>query len=165
MTRPILIAGLLGGLLGGVASFAASRWIVPAGTAKPEPGSKIPIPPEALAAAEAYVAKLEAMKYDDFMAEVRLGEPMVPKEDFEAFQQKFKKSRAIYHGTFGNRTEPFELIRETALSRDLVQFAYLEKFDRGMVAWYFILNQTKDGWRLARVWWNEDLSIAFVGGS
>jgi hypothetical protein len=161
MTRPILIAGLLGGLLGGVVSSAASRWVIPTRAATADAKPRIPIPQEARTAVEWYTAKLEALQYDEFASEIRRGVKAVPKDQLETFLKEFQQSRQTYHGAFGNHIAPFELIRETAVSPDLVQFVYLEKFEATSVAWFFVFYQTKEGWRLVRVIWKEDLLIAF----
>jgi hypothetical protein len=160
MTRPILIAGLLGGLLGSVISFAANRWIVPSRAATTDAKPRIPIPQEARTAVEWYIAKLEALQYEEFATEIRRLKG-VSQEMLEAFVKDFQQWRKNYHGALGNHTGPFELIRETAVSTELVQFVYLEKFESSAVVWFFVFYQTKEGWRLVRITWKDDLFVAF----
>jgi hypothetical protein len=162
MTRPILIAGLLGGLLGGVAAFAANRWIVPTHAATAEAKPHIPIPKEARTAVEWYIAKLEAMQYNEFAAEVRRGMvKILPQERVDKVLKEFQQSREEIHRTLGNHTAPFELIRETAVSNELIRFVYLEKFEDNVVVWAFVVYQTKDGWRLVRFAWDPEVLNAF----
>jgi hypothetical protein len=161
MTRPILIAGLLGGLLGGVVSFAASRLITPA-PAKQE----LPPPVQATEArevADAFIAKLKVGKTDEFVQDVKAGITFMSEQEFAQFKSDFTESRKVIPQVLGRATGEFELVRETALSPSLVRLIYLEKYERGGVAWSFTLYRTQDGWRVDDVSWNRKLGFVTTG--
>ncbi|MCE9566955.1 MAG: hypothetical protein K8U57_33555 [Planctomycetes bacterium] len=155
MTKPILIAGLLGGLLGGMVSFAASRWIKPVEPAKPRP--------EARDVAEAFVAKLKATKFDEFALDARFASANVTEEAFAKFKDKLTADRQLYANLYGSSTGEFDLLRETVLSPSLVRYEYLEKFERGGVIWFFVLYRGKDSWKLSFVDWTDKLALGFAG--
>lgn len=166
MTKPILLAGLLGGLLGGVVSFAASRWIKPAEPAKPNAGGKVEAAnPEAHAVAEAFVAKLKATKYDDFLADLRIGMVRMTDKEFEAFKQNYDVFRATVQTLFGTPTGEIEFVRESVVGADLARYVYLQKFPRGAVVWVFTMYRTTDGWRPNSLVWSDNLQQAFPAGS
>lgn len=158
MTRSILIAGLLGGLLGGVAAFTASRLIKPVEPAKPEPVHSV-----AREVADAYIAKLRAGKNDEFVTDVQTGMTLITEQEYAAFKLEFTGSRNRFVNMFGPRTGEYEFVREVALSPSLARVIYLEKYERGGVLWFFVLYQSKDGWRLTGVSWNEKLALATAG--
>ena len=165
MTKPILYAGLLGGLLGGVASFAASRVITPVAPAKQDQNLP-PVPAiEARGVAESLIAKLRTGQYADFVEAVKQVMIFVNEKEFEMFRQRFEESRALYHGVYGQPTGDFELIGESSLRPELVRFVYLEKFQRGAVAWFFVLHHDQEKWRLNGIVWNKDLIHTFPGGA
>jgi hypothetical protein len=163
LTRPILIAGLLGGLLGGVASFAAGRLIKPA-TPTPVPTAKEKATEEARHIVEEFLAllKLEKEKKDEFMKQVKNGYTYMHDDVFKRYKQEFDNVRLVYPGIFGDPLHEFELLRETALSPDLIQFVYLEKFDHGGVIWRFIMYRGKESWRIAILIWSQEGHDAFV---
>ena len=168
MTRPILLAGVLGGVLGGVVAVAAVKllWSPPVEPPKVETNAQtFPIPAEARTIAEGFLSLLKAGKYDEFPDEVKKARTSISDDEFALFRKKFTQSRYLYHGMYGAVTGEYELMREFALRPDLVRFLYLEKFERGAVAWVFVLYRTKDGWRLNGVVWNEELNNAFPTGS
>lgn len=163
--KPILIAGILGGVLGGALSFAGSRWLAPASApAKGTPGAARPVPEHAKMAAELYLKKLKEMKYAEFATDASRALLFSEAEAAE-FTKKFTQERTIRHGVFGTTSGDIELVRETAISDDLVQFQYLEKFQQGAVLWTFVFYQTKNGWRLHNVVWDPNLTHAFQPGS
>jgi len=162
MTKPILVAGLLGGLLGGVFSYTASRWVKPVDAPKTI-GTVHIDSTEAHKVAEAFVAKLKAGNFDEFALDAREASAAVTDETFTGFKAKLAKDRQLYNGLYGASSGEFELLRETALSPSVVRFAYLEKFDRGGVIWFFILYRGKDTWKLSFVDWSDKLALAFSG--
>jgi hypothetical protein len=165
MMRPILLAGLLGGLLGGAAAFVAVRLIgTAADPAKAETPQTFTASAEVRGVAEAFLGKLKAMKYDEFIGDVKQGMTFLNETEFEAFKKAFLESRLLCHNVYGQLTGEYELLREVALRPELVRLVYLEKFDRGAVAWSFILYQTRQGWRLNDVRFNINLIHAFPGG-
>jgi hypothetical protein len=161
MTNSILIAGLLGGLLGGVVSFALNRTIKPA---PPQPATGTNGPASgAREAADAYVAKLKAAKFEEFIADARQGATFTTEEGFAAFKTKLINSRTVYTNLFGSSSGEFELLRETALSPSLIRLVYLEKFERGCVWWMFVLYHGRDSWKLAWVDHGLNVDAIFAG--
>lgn len=154
-TKPILIAGVLGGLLGGVVSFAATRWLKPAEPTKAE------VPAEARQVAQGFGAKLKAGKYDDFLTDVKSAMVFDGENDFRAFQKSFEESRNLFPKVYGTPLGELELVRETALTPNLVRFVYLEKFPRGALAWVFILYKDAERWQLNYLTWNKSLGGIF----
>jgi hypothetical protein len=165
LAKPILYAGLLGGLLGGIASFTASRVITPVAPSKQDQNLS-PVPSsDARGVAEASIAKLRAGQYADFVEAVKQGMIFVNDKEFELFRQRFEESRVIYHSVYGQPTGEFVLISETSLRPELVRLIYLEKFQRGAVAWFFVLHHDQEKWRLNGIVWNKDLINIFPGGA
>jgi hypothetical protein len=166
MTRSILLAGLFGGLLGGGGVFAAVRLAgATPDQAKAEQPQASAAPAEARGVAEAFLAKLKDMKYQEFVGDVKEGMTFLNEPEFEAFKKAFLDSRTQCHGVYGKLTGEYELVRETAPRPELVRFVYLEKFERGAVAWSFVLYRTKEGWRLNDVRFNINLLHAFPGSA
>jgi hypothetical protein len=164
LTRPILFAGLLGGLLGGVTSFAADRLIKPA-TPTPAPTAKEKATEEARHIVEEFLAllKAEKEKKDEFMKQVKNGYTFMNDDLYKRYKQDFDTARSfVYPGYFGTPLYEFELLRETALSPDLIQFVYLEKFDHGAVIWRFVMYRGKESWRVANLIWSHEGRDAFV---
>lgn len=161
MRKSLLTVGLLGVLVGGAAAFAAGRWIKPAGASKPDATSVAPEATEARQVAEAFVAKLRAAKFDEFAADAKLATAAVADDTFAKFKGRLDQERNLYAKLYGKSTGEFELLRETALSPGLVRFTYLEKFENGGVAWFFILYKGKDTWKLSFVDWSDKLALAF----
>jgi hypothetical protein len=161
LTVPILIAGVLGGLLGAVLSFAANRFIKPAPLPPPAPTAKEIATEEARHVVEEFLAILKTEKKDEFMAQIKNGSTYVPDAVFNEFKQKFDNSRTEIR-LMGSPLYEFALLRETALCPDLIQFLYLEKFERGGVIWRFIMYRAKDSWRIAQLLWNPEVREAFI---
>ncbi len=157
MTKSIIIAGLLGGLLGGVASFAANRFIKPVEVAKPhsEPSSSA-----AREVADAFVSKLKAAKFEEFIIDAKRGMAFNDEKETAAFKARLNESRILYTHQLGPSLGEFELLRETALSPSLVRFVYLEKFERGGVWWVFVMYHGKDSWQLS--WANHGAILADI---
>ncbi len=160
MTRPVLIAGLLGGLLGGVVSSVAARWLPPA--TKHEPA--VAVPEEARAVAEAYVARLRGAKYDEFVSDLKNGMVFPSEKQFDEFRQSFDSYKTVIPGIYGPLSGEISLVRASAVTPDLARFVYLQKCPRGLVVWTFILYQSVDGWRPSSVAWSQDPLRAFVAG-
>jgi hypothetical protein len=161
LRRPILIAGLLGGILGGGGSFAASHFIKPASPPK-VPTAKELAAKEAREIVEEYLAILKADKKEEFIAQVKKGQTYMPDQTFAEVKKRFENSRIVVLQTFGSSLHEFELLHETASSPDLIQFVYLEKFERGPIVWRFIMYRGKDSWKLAYLNWFDDANTAFV---
>jgi hypothetical protein len=159
----ILIAGLLGGLLGGVTSFAASRLIKPA-TPPPPPVANQQAINEARGVVEALLAELKAGKKEEFIAHFRLAYHQMTEEEFRDYKNKFINARLAYPIIFGKDLDQFELLRETAASPDLIQFLYLERYERGGLLWHFILYRGSETWNLAYMKWDPFPLDAFPHG-
>jgi hypothetical protein len=166
MTKPILLAGVLGGLLGGVCSFAVGRLTKTPPPEKPNLTlGTIAVPPDARNKTETYVDKIRQMKYDEFVNDLKTGMIFMSDKEFADFKQSFEVFRTVVHGVYGTPTGEVTLLHETALTQDLVRFVYLQQFPRGAIVWTFVLYRSKDGWGLNRVLWNRDLLLAFPGSS
>ena len=163
LTRPIFVAALLGGLLGGAVSFAANRFIKPA-SPPPAPTEKELATQEAREIVERFLAMLkpDKEKKDEFMKQVKTGYTYMPDKDFELIKQRFDNFRLETPNKFGAPLYEFELLRETALKPDLIQFVYLEKFERGPIVWRFILYRGKESWKLTYLNWFDDAVAGFV---
>jgi hypothetical protein len=157
MTRAILLAGLLGGLLGGVASFAASRVITPAPTARSETAPAAAS--EARPIAEGFMERVVAGKEDELAEAARRGVWLVTDQEYATFRGQFTADRARFAREFGPPAGQFEFVRESILSESLVHVVYLEKFQRDGVLWYFVLYRTADGWKLVGVSWKDKLGV------
>jgi hypothetical protein len=162
MTRPVLLAGVLGGLLGGATTFVVARLLPPtpneaqhALTGKAEPRS------EAREVAELFVDKLRARKFDDFALDAKMGSPTLTDAELVKFKARLQEFRTVATQTLGPSSGQFELLRETALSPSLVRFVYLEKLERGGVWWVLVLYRGKDAWSLAWVDWGANLQRLF----
>jgi hypothetical protein len=162
MTRPILIAGLLGGLLGGVVSFTLSRAIKPP---KPEPAASAPteLEVEGRKVGDAFMAKLKAKDFDGFAQAVKSA--MVGSEqEFAKFKQDLIAGRDYSTGVYGQSTGEFDLVYSRPIGESAVRLVYTEKFERGALVWFLILYHGKDGWRLDSISWNKSLGGALAQG-
>lgn len=143
MTRPVLLAGLLGGVLGAVSSFALSRALPPAAKSPAPPQQA---PPEARQFADTVVAKLRSGKDDEVVGLMRLAFLELPDEEFaEKVRAPFLevRERKPYGPTLG-----FDLVRENVVAADLVRFVYLERFASGCVVWGLTCYNSPAGWQL-----------------
>ena|SRR5579872_6817192 len=156
LRKPILIAGLLGGILGGVISFAANHFIKPA-VAAPPPTAKEKATAEARSVVESFLSEINENKQDQFLEHIKLGRTFLTNDDFNTFKQKFKNSRLLYEGINGKPLKEFELIQEVAMSPNLVQFVYMERYERDPVFWKFVMYKGKDWWRISFLDWDEQL--------
>jgi hypothetical protein len=158
--RFILVAGVLGGLLGGLAAFAASRWIKPI-SADPARTTLEPAIEEARGLVDLLLSEVKAGKHDEFVKHVQMAMSYLTPDAFTAFQKDYLESRKEFPQTLGPPLGEFVELRRTALSPDLVEFVYMEKFERGGIMWVFVLYRGKDHWRLAWMTWNRQLQQAF----
>jgi len=163
MTRPILLAGLLGGLLGGGASFIANRTISPVPAAKSETRPPTPSTEEARQVAESFLGSVRDGKQDQLAADVKNGVWLISEQEFASFLGQFNADRARFAKQYGESSHQYELVREVMLSPSLVRFIYLEKYQRDGVLWFLVLYHTMDGWRLVGVTWKEKLAVAVSG--
>ena len=162
MTRPILLAGLLGGLLGGAGAFVVARLLPPSTVTELHslPG-KAETRSDAREVAELFVNKLRAQKYDEFALDAKMGSPILTDADLVKFKARLQEFRTVATQSFGQSSGEFELLRETALSPSLVRFVYLEKLERGGVWWLLVLYRGKDTWTLAWVDWGANVQRLF----
>lgn len=157
LMRAVVIAGLAGGLLGGLASFAASRLIKPV-VAVPQAAETS----EAREVAGIFIQKLEEGKFEEFTRDVGSAAGAT-EEKFQAFKSRFYQERVLYEKLHGPSTRQFEFVRESVASPSLVRVVYLEKYQTGGVLWFFVLYRTRDGWKIASVDWNDNISVVFTG--
>jgi hypothetical protein len=150
---------LLGGLLGGVFSTLASRWLPGPATS----AAAIPVPAEARATADAYVARLRAGKYDEFVNDLKNGMVFPSEKEFDEFRRSFELYRTVIPGIYGPLSGDVTLVRESAATPDLARFVYLQKCPNGLVVWTFIMYRGAEGWRPSTVSWSHDPLRAFPG--
>ena len=141
MTKPVLLAGLLGGLVGAVFAFALAR------TFPTTPKSPPPPPSEARPLADDLVAKLKAGKNDEFLTGVRQAFSDRDDEQFNQVRQNLLKSREGFGKDYGGSSD-FEFVRETSVGPNLVRFAYLEKYPHGCVVWTLVYYNAPGGWQV-----------------
>lgn len=144
VTKPVLFAGLLGGLLGGGGGFALTR-------AFPAPAKPVvvaePDPHPARALADELIADLKAGRDDAFFGTIRRGFVELNDEQFAQFRQGIEAGRQKFAKDYGTRGD-FEFGRETVLSPSVAQFVYVEKYERGCIAYFVVFYQTPGGWRM-----------------
>jgi hypothetical protein len=161
MTRPVLLAGVVGGLLGGVAALVAGRMFPPP-AAQDQPAAGRPeARSEAREVVELFVDKLRAGKFDEFALDAKMGSPTLTDAELVKFKARLSEFRTVTTQTLGRSSGQFELLRETALSPSLVRFVYLEKLERGGVWWLLVLYRGKENWTLAWVDWGANLQRLF----
>ncbi len=165
MTKPVLLAGLLGGFLGGVGGFVLLRsFPVPAKPPAVVETSPVivaePLPQSAARPlADQLVAMLKAGRQDEFFARVRPGLTELTDEQFDQFRQEIVAMRQGFAKAYGAPGE-FEFARETVVSPSLVRFAYVEKYSRGCVVCFVIFYHSPAGWQVMAFSYHP-LQIAF----
>ncbi|HEY1186096.1 MAG TPA: hypothetical protein VGE74_00505 [Gemmata sp.] len=138
MTKPVLLAGVLGGLLGGIGGFALTR----AFPTQPLPDK----PHEARPVADDLFAKLQKGRTDEFLAAVRPGFAELDDAAFETgVRQPLQAAREGFAKGFGGPGQ-FEFYRELAPAPGLVRFIYLERYPKGCLVWFLYAYRTADGW-------------------
>lgn len=155
--RGVLIASLLSGVLGGGGAFVAGRYAGPRPAEQPVPD------PGAKALAAELIDKLKAGDIEKFATAVYANTYVMPDPEVVALRANLAKAREQHAKSHGKPTGEFELIREQTVSPSVVRVVYLEKFERGGVAWYFVLYHGPEGWKLADVKWDPTLAVAFTG--
>lgn len=140
MTKPVLLAGLLGGLLGAVCSFALAR-------ALPAPVKPAPPPPpsEARQFAEEVFATLKAGKQDDFAALLRSAFADATDDEYAVVRKQMSEARAKNAERLGGASE-FEYCRESILSPALTRVIFIEKYPRGVMVWSVIVYRAPERW-------------------
>ncbi len=142
MTKPVLLAGLLGGVLGAVFAFALARTFPATPKLSPPPP-----PTEARLRADDLVAQLKAGKNEEFFAGVRAAFSGRNDEELNQARQHLLKLRDQPAAVYGPSID-FEFVRETSIGPNLVRFAYLEKFPHGCVVWTLVYYNAPDGWQV-----------------
>lgn len=163
MSGPIIIAGLLGGLLGGVASFAASRMVVPAPATKSESQKQTPLSSDARQVTDAFMTAVRDGATDQLAGAVKSGIWLISDQEYQSFLGQFTPDRKRYAKEYGEPSRQFELVREVALSPSLVRLIYLEKYPRDGILWFFVVYRSQDSWRLVGVTWKEKLAASVSG--
>lgn len=160
--KPIVIAGLLGGLLGGVASFSAARFIK---EARPEavPSAKEAATAEARGVVEGFLSILKARHIDEFWDHMKQAYTAMTDAEYKLAKDRFNNFLIEYDGRYSGSLGEFELLSETALSKDLIQYVYLERYARGAVIWRYVMYRGKDDrWYVAFLTWSPDTREAFL---
>lgn len=155
--RNVLVAGLLGGLLGGVGAYCAMR-VAPGKVHESQAAD-----PAAKVIPESLMSKLKANDADGFAVAARGSMFNVPDTEFAQFKAALIDFRQKTTAAYGKPTGEYELIREQSAGPDVARVIYLEKFEKGGVAWYFQMYHGAGGWKLASVNWDHTLNFAFTG--
>ena len=156
--RNVIIAGVLGGLAGGaVVGGIFGLFGRGAAYASAAPDASAKAIPEAL------MNKLKAGEVDSFASGVRGNMATIPDAEFAVFKANLTEFRALCAKSYGTSLGEFELIREQSAGQTMVRLIYLEKFEKGGVAWDFQMYHSPDGWKLSSVDWNRTLNLAFTG--
>lgn len=155
--RNVIIAGLVAGLLGGGVVLGVGR-LMPA-----KPAGSSPAADEAKAIPESLIGKLKGNDLEGFAAAARGNMYTIPDPEFAAFKAALIEFRQRTAAAYGKPTGVCELIREQSAGPDVARVIYLEKFEKGGVAWYFQMYKGADGWKLASVNWDHTLNFAFAG--
>jgi hypothetical protein len=156
--RNVIIAGVLGGLLGGAVVggiFGLFGRGSAASAAAPDASAK--------AIPEALMNKLKGSDLDSFASASRGYMYTIPDTEFAVFKANLSEFREQCTKSYGKPLGEFELVREQAAGSNAARLIYLEKFEKGGVAWYFQMYHSPDGWKLASVHWDRTLNFAFTG--
>jgi hypothetical protein len=147
VSKPVLLAGLLGGVLGAIIGFALMRSFPPA--AKFAPSTPTPIAsPEARQFADDLVAKLKAGKDEEVMSSVRLAFREMPDDQFnQTVREPYLFVRKHFPQQYGP-SRGFEFVRENVVSEDIARFVYLERFAHGCIVWTIVCYNTPTGWQV-----------------
>jgi hypothetical protein len=142
LSKPVLVAGVLGGVLGAVCSFALAR-ALPAPVKVPPPAP----PSEARQFADHVIGLLKAGDNKKFLEYLR---PAYPRKlNDEQFAEHVGKNvfqaRVDAVELYGASID-FEFCRELVLSPSLVRLLYLERFAHGCTVWHLIVYHSPDGW-------------------
>lgn len=154
--RHVLFTAALSGLIGG-GGFLAGRFYPPATPGKPtadEAGAR--------ALAAELVEKLKTADPEKFAAAVYANTYLLPDAEVVVLKASLVKAREQHAKSHGKSTGEFELIRDQTAGPAVVRLVYLERFERGGVAWYFVLCRGSDGWKVADVKWDPTLAVAFT---
>lgn len=154
LTKPILIAGILGGVLGGIISFAATRFIKPA-TPTAVKSAKDEAVVEARDVVEQFIALIRAGKTEEFLGQVKMAYTFLSEERFKEMSISYQNARITYERIYGKPLNQFDLIREAALCPDMVQFLYLERYEHGGPIWRFVMYRAIDRWRISLIEFRE----------
>jgi hypothetical protein len=155
--RGVLIAGVLSGLLGSGGAFVAGRY------AGPTPPEKPAVDPAARKLAGELLDKLKSGDAEQFATALYANTYAFPDAERVVLQAGVVKAREQHAKSHGKSSGEFEPLREQVVGPSVVRLVYLEKFERGGVAWYFVLCRGSDGWRVADVKWDPTLGAAFSG--
>ncbi len=156
--RNVILAGVLGGLAGGAicgGMFGMFGRGASTATAAPDAGART-IP-------ESLIAKIKTNELDAFATAARSSMYTIPDEEFASFKSNLNEFRAQAAKSYGKSLGEFELIREQSAGPAVARLIFLEKFEKGGVAWYFQMYRGTDGWKLASVHWDRTLNFAFTG--
>ncbi|MCS6864237.1 MAG: hypothetical protein RMJ56_07795 [Gemmataceae bacterium] len=142
MSRTVWLAGLLGGVVGALFSLVLAR-VFPAPAASPAP----PPPSGARVFADEVVQLLKTGRYDEFFTILRPGFSELPDDEFQKLRDGVLATRQQFVTSYGAAGE-LEFCRETSISPALVRLTYLEKYQRGCVAWVIVVYDAPSGWQV-----------------
>jgi hypothetical protein len=142
VSRTVWWAGFFGGVMGAVLSFVLAR-VLPAPAANGSP----PPPSGARVFADEVVQLLKTGKYDEFFGLLRPGFGDLPDDDFKKLREGVLATRQQFITNYGEAGE-LEFCRETSISPALVRLTYLEKYQRGCVAWVIVVYDSPTGWQV-----------------
>lgn len=145
MTKPVLLAGLVGGVVGAIVCFALLRTFTPVAKSASQTSTISQASPEARVFADDIVAKLKADKDDEVVGLMRLAFLEMTDQQFDEVRNSFLATRA---STPYGRSLGIDFAREYAINKDLARFVYLERFADGCVAWIITCYNGAKGWQL-----------------
>ena len=152
MTKPVLLAGLLGGVLGAIICFALLRaFPSEAKSAAPtNPTLTAPptVPQDGRAFADDLVAKLKDRKDEELKSRIRLAYRELNDEEFnKGMWEPFLQARTDFANIYG-KSLSIELARENVVSQDIVRFTYLERHEHGCGVWSIVCYNSPSGWQV-----------------
>ncbi|MCS7022230.1 MAG: hypothetical protein NZU63_10435 [Gemmataceae bacterium] len=165
--RHWLVAGVAGGVCGAVMALLVNRWLPPSTSAVGPAPSAAPAEPavdsEARQLVERCLSHIKNNRLEELTQEARASRAVVTDEDLQKFLTRLRNDRELALRNFGKPLGEYELLRATVASASLVQFVYLERFERGAIWWMFVLYRTPERWQLAWLDWGGQLAVLFAG--
>ena len=148
MSKPVLLAGLLGGVLGALICFALMRAFPPPAQSATQTSNAPTAPSDGRDFANDIIAKMKAGKDEEIKSTIREAYRDVPDPVFEEEMWKrhltVRKEFPARHG----KSLGFELARETVIAPDIVRFTYIERFEHDCMVWTFVCYNSPGGWQV-----------------
>lgn len=114
---------------------------------------------EAKAACQAFVQRVVDGHVSDAFDAMAPYWP-VPSEEFDALKLKAMKQLSLLAGRFGQPLQA-ALVDERAIAESIVLLVFLEKCERHVLRWRFILYQPRDRWQLNALAFDDNIDAFF----